>query len=280
VTAETNLLSAYTVGDICDAHLHVFQLPALHAQQSTITPTVPAGPMGEYLPVAARLGIRRFVVIQPSHFGSDNGTTLAAVKAFGPQARAVTIPSADATEDEIARLDSAGGTAARIFLLRDTGLGVTNLQRMAELIAPFGWHVEVQCEGAALASLIPVLQRLPVPSVVDHLGRMPRGMQAGDRLFRLLVEHAKSGHGWVKLCAPYHNSRSRTSGFDDLRPQVEALAEAAPNRLVWGTNWPHVQFQDKPDDWTLAAELLNLLPDSALARRILVDNAAELYRFR
>ena len=280
LSAEANLFSRHAGDLICDAHMHVFQLPGGERDaQARLTPAVPAGAMSDYRSVAARLGIRRHVVVQPSHFGSDNRTTLAAVREFGPRARAVVIPTAGAREDEITRLTDAGGVAARIFLLRDTGLGAAHLERTAELIAPFGWHLEVQCDGEQLAGVIPLLDRLPVPSVVDHLGRMPKGTRPGDRLFGLLVDHAKGGHGWVKLSAPYHNSRARDSGFDDLRPQVEALALAAPDRLVWGTNWPHVQFDQKPDDLALANDLLALLPDPALARRILVENPASLYRF-
>jgi D-galactarolactone isomerase len=280
MTNGKSIVSGFLGSQICDAHMHVFQLPLPAASgQTQITADVPVGALSEYRTIAERLGVRRHVVVQPSPFGSDNRTTLAAVRSFGAQARAVVIPTAHAGEEEIARLSAAGSVAARIFLLRDTGLGIEHVKRTADLVADFGWHLEVQCEGERLPELIPLLHSLRVPSVIDHLGRMPKGTPTNGRLFGAVLEHVKSGRGWVKLSAPYHNSRSHTAGFDDLRPQVEALAYAAPERLVWATNWPHVRFREKPDDLALADVLLGLLPDPALVRRVLVENPALLYRF-
>ncbi len=260
--------------------MHVFRLPddeQIH--QSAIASDIPAGSLVDYDAVATRLGIRRCVVVQPSHFGTDNSTTLAAVRRIGNQARAVVIPPAEAGETDIAALAASGGVAARIFLLRDTGLQTHHLRRIADVVAPFGWHLEVQCHGEQLADVLPLLARLPVPSVIDHLGRMPKGTTADSALFKKLVDYVGSGRGWVKVSAPYHNSRGRSRGFEDLRSQIEALAKAAPERLVWATNWPHVTFDEKPDDLGMALELLSLLPDSALVQRVLVDNPERLYRF-
>lgn len=280
MSMEKQYLMRHTEASICDSHMHIFQMAGQKPDaQTTITLPVPVSTIDEYMPVANRLGIRRFVVVQPSHFGTDNRTTLAAVHTLGTQARAAVIPPHDAGETDLAELTAAGGVAARAFLLRETGFGIPHLKQMAKFIEPFGWHLEVQCHGEALSEVLPILRTLPVPTVIDHIGRLPPGTRVNSFLFRELMNYLETGKGWIKLSAPYHNAGMENDSFHYLQPQIQALATVAPNRLVWGTNWPHVSLKTRPDDLLLATRLLDLLSDVSLVRRILVDNPATLYRF-
>jgi D-galactarolactone isomerase len=243
----------------------------------------PAHNVADFTAMLARLGVRRAVIVQPSHYMFDNACTLDAVATMNAQhpqnARAVVTPTPDCDAAEIRRLHAAGGRGARFFLPK--GLGWEHLERIAALVAPFGWHIQIQdLDGSRLTDQAARLLALPCPVVIDHIGRIPPGpgprTGATHPAFLALLKMLESGRVWVKLSAPYYSSATGYP-YSDAEPRVRALLEARPDRLVWGANWPHPDQDPKPDDVADFALLPDWIPDAALRGKILRDNAEALY---
>jgi predicted TIM-barrel fold metal-dependent hydrolase len=153
------------------------------------------------------------------------------------------------------------------------------IEPLARRVAPLGWHVQINMAGAQIVELQGVLSRLPAPIVFDHLGRPgPEGIaHASHGVVRGLVD---AGRAWVKVSGAYGNSRSGPP-YPEATVIAQAFVKAAPERLVWGSDWPHPTQPDdaKPDDALLLDLLAEWAPDEAVRRRILVDNPARLYGF-
>lgn len=263
-----------------ECHSHVYD-PARFAYPDpnrTMAPYV----LADFTSMLAGLGVRRAVVVQPSHYLFDNACTLDAVArinaAQGPRgARAVVTPQPEATKDDIAALHRAGGRAARFFLPK--GLGWQHLPRIAALVAPFGWHVQLQdLDGTRIVERAAELLALPCPVVIDHLGRIPPGQGANHPGFVGLLRLLESGRVWVKLSEPGYSS-ALAFPHPDVEARVRALVAARPDRLVWGANWPHPDHaaDAKPDDAALFLLLCGWMDEAATRTRILRDNPDALY---
>lgn len=238
--------------------------------------------LDDYRAVRARLGIQRTVYVQPSQFGADNRILLECIGADGDNARGVAVIDPEAGDAELDRLHAGGVRAVRFHDVVKGCLGIDVLEPVAARVANWGWHVIVQSEGARLAEIAPRLTGLPVPVVVDHMGRIPVEMGVGHPAFVALLRLLEAGRTWVKLSAPYHVSRTGGPDYADLRDHGRTLVRAAPERMLWATNWPHPSVRDEaamPDDADLLNVLADWTPDDATVRLILVDNPAALYGF-
>ena len=153
------------------------------------------------------------------------------------------------------------------------------LEPVAARIEPLGWHIDLQLDGGDLAGLSPRLERLPVPLVIDHVGKFLTPRQPRDPAFRALRALLDGGRCWVKLSAPYETSRAGPPAYEDVSMMARTLAHGHAERCLWGSNWPHPNRLPPPDDAALLALLQAWAPDSAACRRILVDNPAQLYGF-
>ncbi len=264
----------------CDCHFHIFgpyeRFP-LHPGRAY---EPPEASIEAYQDVANRIGIQRMVVVQPSPYGTDNRVTLDAVRRFGPErARAVAVID-EAFDDAALRALQAGGVrGVRFNLVSGNGTPEAQLEVLAERIAPLGWHVQVYAEGDKLAELAPFLARLPVEVVIDHIGGVRAALGTGHAQFQALLRLLDSGRAWIKLCG--YRASSTGHPWDDVAPNVQALAEAVPERCVWGTDWPHVHMPPgpQPAPSALFSQLLAWVPDPGAQRRILVENPARLYGF-
>jgi predicted TIM-barrel fold metal-dependent hydrolase len=258
-----------------DCHIHVTPPGAPLAPGHGYVPAPCT--LADYRAVMAALGIARAVLVQPSIYGTDNSAMLAALAAAGPGFRGVAVLPPGVSPAEIAALDRGGVRGVRLNVAWPGGLSLEDAPGLAATIAPFGWHLQFLAPGSRLEALSRLLPALPVPCVVDHLGFVEPRLGVCQPGFRRLLALLETGHCWVKLSAPY-----RVSGagfpFDDLAPYVAALVAANPDRLVWGSDWPHVDWPAAmPDDAALADLLAAWVPSAALRRRILVDNPAALY---
>lgn len=263
----------------CDCHIHIVG-PVEHyplSEQRAYTPAEAS--LSQYEHVQTILGTERVVVVQPSFYGTDNRCTLDALKHFGLQrSRGIAVIEPTVSDAELQNMHEAGIRGVRINLVTAGGPPVDHLTKMAERIAPLGWHTQVYVDGEQLAELALLLHRLPTDVVIDHMGHIPTAWGVGHPAVDMLCALLDNGRTWVKLCG--YRSSSTGYPFADVDPLATRLVKAAPERCVWGTDWPHPSFESTlPDDGELLDALLRWAPTPALQQRILVDNPARLYGF-
>jgi D-galactarolactone isomerase len=257
--------------------MHIYD-PAYAARPGSNFPVL-SGALTDYLALQKRLGLSRTVVVQPTAYDDDNRCTLAAMAQLA-EARGVAIVSPGASDAEIAGLDALGMRGVRYHMLPGGGVSWDSMHAMASRVASLGWHVQLQLEGAELAERAPLLSVLPCDLVVDHIGRFRAPVAADDPNWLALRRLVDGGRCWVKLSAPYHGSKSGPPHYADIGALARQLARAAPERMLWASNWPHPSLKaDFPDDAGMLDLLSEWAPDAEARRRILVDNPARLYRF-
>ncbi|MCW5772215.1 MAG: amidohydrolase family protein [Rhodospirillaceae bacterium] len=263
----------------CDTHMHIYDSRFPLAPTASFTP--PEAPVAAYLAMRRRIGIERTVVVQPSGYGFDNRCTLEAMAAMGPSARGVAVVGADVAEAELDGLTRAGMRGVRYFMLPGGVLPWDSLAPVAAKVHAFGWHVQLQMDGRLLAEREEQLLRLPGRLVIDHNGKFLEPVAVDHPGFRCLLRLLDTGRAWVKVSAPYETSKTGAPRYADVGVLAKALIRAAPERMLWATNWPHpsVPRERMPDDADLLDLLLDWAPSDAVRRRILADNPAELYGF-
>lgn len=233
----------------------------------------------DYRRVAGALGIERMVVVQPSVYGTDNRCTLDAVARFGrDRARAVAVVDEGVEQAALEAMRDQGVVGLRFNAVSGNGTPLDQLDALARRCASLGWHLQIYAEGAQLPDLAPRLARLPVEVVVDHMG----GVRTGDGLeapgFQALLRLLESGRAWVKICG--YRISSGGPPYADVDPFARRLLEVAPERCVWGTDWPHPSlYESVPEDGALFDQLGAWAPSEAQRRAVLVDNPGRLYGF-
>ncbi|MCK8787775.1 amidohydrolase family protein [Roseomonas sp. NAR14] len=248
-------------------------------------PAVPGAPVrhgaatvAEYRRVQRALGTTRCVVVQPSLYGLDNTATLAALADFGEAARAVVVIDPATPEAALARLHGLGVRGVRINLVQAGALTWAQARALAPRLAALGWHLQFHLTPEALLAAGDALADMPCRVVLDHLARLtdaPAHREALTAVRRLL----DGGRCWVKLSAPYLVSRAGPPGFGDVLGVARTLAAAAPERMLWASDWPHATEPRKPDDAALLDLLPAWCPEPGMPARVLVANPAELYGF-
>lgn len=260
----------------CDTHFHIFGPYDRFPLSETRPYTPPPALIAHYLDMANTLGLTRRVVVQASVYGTDNAVTLDAVAQLGrADTRAIVVVDEDAPLQAMAE---AGAVGVRFNAVSGNGTPVDQLEALARRIAPLGWHIQLFMKGETLVELAPLLAALPVPIVLDHLA----GARAADGPNSAAMDAAcrllDTGRAWVKLCG----YRAGRPPYDDLAPLARRFLAAAPQRCVWGTDWPHTQFttpEKMLDDGLLLDWLDEWLPGEDARQRVLVDNPAKLYAF-
>ena len=274
----------------CDTHFHIFGPPEQFPFAPTRQYTPPAAPLEHYLHVAAVIGISRGVVVQPSVHGLDNTVTLEAIKKSNGRFLGVARIDDKTTKDELQRLRDAGIRGVRFNLLnRPRGnIKLDVFDHAAERAAELGWSVDLHIDPKNLLEHEKRIRALPTAVVIDHMARVnpPEGLE--QPAFQLLLDLLKDQKFWVKVTGADKLCRSDVHSyfglpFVDVIPFARALIAAAPNRIIWGTDWPHSNNfapGKTPNDGDLLELLAQFAPDEATRRKILVDNPAALYGFK
>jgi predicted TIM-barrel fold metal-dependent hydrolase len=265
----------------CDAHMHVFDArfaPSAHWPRKP-----PVADVAAYRAVQTRIGTSRCVVVTPSTYGTDNACTLDALAQLGPQARGVAVVDAQVPQAELARLDSLRVRGLRVNFVSPQSWGETTprmLETLASKVQPFGWHVQVFAHPEQLLAMEGLLASLPVPLVIDHIGRVDPAEGVDAKALTLLRRLLDAGNTWVKLSGAYMRSREGAPGYGDVLPLARALVRHAPQRLVWGSDWPHTtEPAGSVHDDDLVDALVAWCGDEATLSRVLVDNPRTLYGF-
>ncbi|HYF18800.1 MAG TPA: amidohydrolase family protein [Ramlibacter sp.] len=270
--------------DACDSHVHVFGPQWEYPHVADPPYIANDASVADLRRMLDALGCRRTVIVQPSYYGDDNRCTLDATRAGGGDFRAVVAVGPQATPAQLREMHDAGARGARMHLKgKDRHAAAADLLRLARQVAPLGWHVQIVMRADEMPQLDAELSSLPVEVVIDHIGYVDAADGLDGQGFRMLLRLARSGRAWFKLSAPYRQN-GRPPLFEDVAPLARALYEAAPDRCVWGTDWPHVSRNDTgiirvPNDGELADALIGWFPDAADRERILVTNPARLYGF-
>jgi D-galactarolactone isomerase len=263
----------------CDTHMHFYgSVDRYPVQVPGANPPVPAT-VSQYRDLQKRLGLERVVVVQPAAYGSDNRCTLDAMAEIGDAARGIAVVERDVSDAELERLTRAGIRGIRMYMLKGAFYDWADLEPMAARVQPFGWHVQLQLDGRKLPEHEEMLKRLPGTLVIDHVGKFLEPVPPEDPAFMSLLRLVEGGRCWVKLSAPYEVSKSGPPHYQDVGRLAKALVKAAPERMVWASNWPHPSVQEKPDDADLLDLLLDWVEDESTRRRVLTDNPAALYGF-
>jgi predicted TIM-barrel fold metal-dependent hydrolase len=263
----------------CDCHAHILGPPSRFPYVPDRSYTPPDALPTDYLRMLGTLGIERMIVVQASCYGEDNRRTAAAVKELGPhRARGVAMVGAAITEAELQALDDAGIRATRFITTAKGGPSLEELPAVARKVAPFGWHIEMYVPPAVWPDVLPIVERLRVPVVFDHMGGMMANTPIDDPSLRRIVRLLESGRCWTKLTG----YRPSVAGppYTDVAPLARHFIDRAPDRCVWGTDWPHTNIEGyMPDDGDLLDQLGEWAMDPGVRKKILVDNPATLYRF-
>jgi predicted TIM-barrel fold metal-dependent hydrolase len=263
----------------CDCHSHIFGPAAQYPYTPNRSFTPPDALIPEYLAMLNTLGVERSVVVQASVYGSDNRRTASAVKELGlHRARGIAMVNQDVSNEALRALDACGIRGTRFITTVKGGPSLDNLPGVARKIAEFGWHIEMYVPRHLWQDLFPVLKTLPVPVVFDHMGGLSADTTNEGPDLKGILALLESGKCWVKLCG----YRASLSGhpYADVTPLARRFVTTAPERCVWGTDWPHTTLTGyMPDDGDLIDLLLDWAPDEATRKKILVDNPAVLYGF-
>jgi predicted TIM-barrel fold metal-dependent hydrolase len=267
----------------CDCHAHVCgpQSRYPYAPNRLYTPE-DASP-ADYRRMLDSLGMERGVLVQPSIYGSDNRALLDALATDRERLRGVAVVPYDIHARELEALHQAGvrGVRQNIVDLKE-GKGVLpldDLRRLAVKVKPFGWHVEFLMHVDEFPDLDRQLADFPVDVVFGHLGYVPAAKKTAEPGFQALLRLMRDGKAWVKLTAPYRLTMNAMP-YADTDVFARALVDAAPERLLWGTDWPHVFIKTAmPEDRKLLDLFEHWVPDKTMRKRILVDHPAELYDF-
>ncbi len=262
----------------CDSHCHIFgpadRFP--YAPERRYTP--PDAPKEKLRALHAHLGFERAVLVQASCHGKDNRAMMDAMADSGGRMRGVAMVGAEVTDRELADLHAGGVRGIRFNFVRHLGGApdpvVTN--RLIARVAPLGWHIVLHLDAEDIGTHRAFLDALTVPFVIDHMGRPEASHGLDQPPFKALLELMKNPLAWVKVSGPERIS-SMGPPFTDAVPFMRALIEAAPDRTLWGTDFPHPNIKWMPNDGHLVNLFAQACDDAGLQKKVLVDNPTRLY---
>jgi 2-pyrone-4,6-dicarboxylate lactonase len=261
-----------------DTHVHIFGPAERYPHVENPHYTLPDGTLAQYRRLMPHLGIDKFVIVQPSYYGTDNACLLDTLSEAGDRARGVVMIEPEATDAALAGLQRRGVRAVRLDLFKRAREPVAAIKsyisQMAARVGPLGWHLQFYAPGYVVRDLIHFFRTLQIDFVIDHMGYMLEedGLRPED--FSALLDLLQGGRCYLKLSGPYRIAKLR--GYQFVEPLAKAIVEQAPDRAVWGSDWPHISFSDRD-----TGELLSLLerwaPAESARRKILVENPNRLF---
>jgi predicted TIM-barrel fold metal-dependent hydrolase len=278
-----------------DCHTHIHGNPEKFPMFAGRVYTPESASPEEMVALHKALGIQRVVIVTPSVYGTDNSATLFGIKARGPDARGVAVIDDKTTESDLDAMHAAGIRGIRVNLAtagtNDPSIARQRVQSAIDRIKARGWHLQIYTNLPVIPAIKDLAATSPVPLVFDHFGGAQAALGVEQPGFADLVELVKSGKAYVKISGAY---RASTLGpdYSDVVPLAKTLISANPDRIVWGTDWPHPDSVTPPgkkptdltpllqiDDGRLLNQLAVWAPDAATRKKIMVENAVRLYGF-
>lgn len=263
--------------DVCDCHMHILDRRYPLWAGAALNP--PDALVDGYDKVREKIGIARCVVAGPSIYGSDNSCSRDAIGSLGIPAKGTAILTNQTSHAEIARLAEAGFVAVRFNCVQGGPWKVEDIAPIARRVADFGWHIQVYAVPGQVVDMAGILDSVPTPIVFEHVSRIrdPRGEDAAA--FSTILKLAERGNVWVKLASPYLEPDTKDSQGDRFARTVSTFVAAMPERLVWGSDWPHATAESPPDTVALFSAFCAFVGDGRALDRILVENPRQLYGF-
>jgi 2-pyrone-4,6-dicarboxylate lactonase len=267
-----------------DTHVHVFEQGYALSPGRGYNP--PDSTLADLKHLHATLGVDRVVFTQPSVYGTDNSAILNASQKLNAEtanrARCVVAITMDIGDDELRRLDAAGVRGVRLNTDNKGGMpiGFDQIPTLAARLKPLGWHVEFLFPGKDIIDLMPVFTALTIPLSIGHFAYQPATAGVSAPGFKALIELMRRGNTWMKISGANRVSETDLPPYDDVKPLAQALIDAAPERIMWGTDWPHPnKYVVNPNDGDLVDAFGDWVSDEAMRRKIMVDTPAKFYRF-
>jgi predicted TIM-barrel fold metal-dependent hydrolase len=274
-----------------DAHNHIVGPLSKYPMAQNRTYTPPEASVAQLRALRSQLGVARNVIVQPSFYGFDNSCLIDALSELGASARGIAVVPVDVTDAELRRLASRGITGVRLnlstFGIRDPKAAAAAAHAFDTRLVPLGWHIQINTDLSVIDGLTPMIADIKVPVVFDHVGNAEAALGVNQKGFGALVALVKARNTYVKLSLPYN--LSKRADWADVVPLARALLAAGPDRMLWGTNWPHpgrgrdditkitpYQVVNNPK---LLTHFAQQCPDPAMRKMILVDTPQRLYRF-
>lgn len=260
-----------------DCHIHIYD-----ARFQSFSPALPNATVQDYRRLQKRLGVTRVVIVTPRNYGIDNRVTLDAITQLGvANARGVAVIRPTVTDAELKSLDDGGIRGIRFTVAnpRTAVVSIDMIEPLAQRIAAFGWHVQLNMPADKIVENADLLRRLPTPIVFDHMGQFPLPAGLAHPAYAVIRSLLDRDRAWVKISGAYLNSQIGPPTYADATAIAQAYVKAAPERLVWGSDWPHPSPPVKPDDAVLFDLLAAWAPEEATRNRILVANPETLYGF-
>ena len=263
-----------------DCHFHIYDNGFPVAANATLRP--PEASVADYKALQKRLGLTRCVLVQPSTYGTNNEAYLKLIPELGRErTRMVAVVDTSVTDADLKRMHEAGVRGIRFNLVQAGATTLDMVEPLSKRVAEMGWNCQMHMTGDQIAAAGDMFSRLPSRVVFDHRGRLPQPAGVDHPGYAVIRRMLDKGNAWVKLSGAYMDTKVGPPSYSDSSKIAEALFAANPQRMVWGSDWPHPTegADKKPDDAVLFDLLAKWVPDEAARKRVLVDNPAELYDF-
>jgi len=263
----------------CDAHCHIFGPAARFPFSADSTYTPPDSGIEDFERLQQHLGLSNAVFVQASCHGTDNAAMVDALRRGRGRYAGVAMIDESFTDEQIVELHDAGVRGTRFnFVAHLGGAPAPDVfWRIVHRVAEHGWHIVLHFDAKDLGGYAGMLDRMPVPYVIDHMARVVAGAGLDQPPFQELLRLMGDERCWVKISGAERLTADGPPPYDDVVPYAQALIAAAPDRVLWGTDWPHPNVRHMPDDGDLVDLLAAYAPDEAIRSRILVDNPRRLY---
>ena len=263
-----------------DCHAHVFGPQAQFPYLPGAAYIAPDATPHDYAGMLTAIGCQRAVLVQPSVYGPDNACMVAALKSGVFNFRGIAVVERDVSDKALQTLHDAGVRGIRINLASETeGLKLEDGERLAPRLKEMGWHLQFFLDMEKMPEAEAKLAGLNINIVIDHFAKCQAANGVNGKAFQALLRLMRRDNVWAKIMGSYFLSKQKPL-YPDVTPLAQAMIAAAPNRIVWGSDWPHPGARaNMPDDGDLANQFGEWAPDAATQQRILVDNPARLYGF-
>jgi predicted TIM-barrel fold metal-dependent hydrolase len=264
----------------CDCHHHIYDAVRFPPVQPG-GDIIPNARVEEFRLLQKRIRTTRDVVVTPRAYITDNRVTLDALARLGANARGVAVVHPTVTDAELKILANGGIRGIR-FSITDPHNASTSMEMiepLAKRVNGLGWHIQINLTADQIVAAEGLWNRLPSAMVFDHMAHVPQPVGLKHPVFNVIRRLVDKGRTWVKLSVTYDNTKDGPPGYADITQVAQAYVKAAPERMVWGSNWPHPNEINKPDDAALFDLMAKWAPDATTRHRILVENPAELYGF-